>query len=88
MENKITDEQLSTIQEHQNKTNNILHQVGYLESQKHGLLHELAGVNQDIEEFKNSLEKEYGAINIDIETGTYTKIEEEKEEEEAVVSHV
>jgi hypothetical protein len=88
MENKITDEQLSTIQEHQNKTNNILHQVGYLESQKHGLLHELAGVNQDIEEFKNSLEKEYGAINIDIETGTYTKIEEKKEEEEAVVSHV
>jgi len=85
MENKITEEQLKTIQEHQNKTNNILHQVGYLESQKHGLLHELAGVNQDVEEFKNSLEKEYGAINIDIETGTYTKIEEEKE---AAVSHV
>lgn len=85
MENKITEEQLKTIQEHQNKTNNILHQVGYLESQKHGLLHELAGVNQDVEEFKNSLEKEYGAINIDIETGTYTKIEEE---EEAAVGHV
>tara|TARA_S200002703_G_scaffold37936_3_gene33230 strand:- start:17874 stop:18131 length:258 start_codon:yes stop_codon:yes gene_type:complete len=85
MENKITDEQLETIKEHQNKTNSILNQVGYLESQKHGLLHELAGVNQDIEEFKNSLEKEYGAINIDIETGTYTKIEEE---EEVAVSHV
>ena len=85
MENKITDEQLETIKEHQNKTNSILNQVGYLESQKHGLLHELAGVNQDIEEFKTSLEKEYGAINIDIETGTYTKIEEE---EEVAVSHV
>ncbi len=85
MENKIKDEQLETIKEHQNKTNSILNQVGYLESQKHGLLHELAGVNQDIEEFKNSLEKEYGAINIDIETGTYTKIEEE---EEVAVSHV
>jgi len=85
MENKITDEQLETIKEHQNKTNSILNQVGYLESQKHGLLHELAGVNQDIEEFKNSLEKEYGAINIDIETGTYTKIEEK---EEVAVGHV
>jgi hypothetical protein len=85
MENKITEEQLETIKEHQNKTNNILHQLGYLESQKHGLLHELAGVNQDVEEFKNSLEKQYGAINIDIETGTYTKIEEE---EEAAVGHV
>ena len=85
MENKITDKQLETIKEHQNKTNSILNQVGYLENQKHGLLHELAGVNQDIEEFKNSLEKEYGAINIDIETGTYTKIEEG---EEVAVSHV
>jgi hypothetical protein len=85
MENKITEEQLETIKEHQNKTNNILHQLGYLESQKHGLLHELAGVNQDVEEFKNSLEKQYGAINIDIETGTYTKIEKE---EEAAVGHV
>jgi hypothetical protein len=85
MENKITEEQLETIKEHQNKTNNILHQLGYLESQKHGLLHELAGVNQNVEEFKNSLEKQYGAINIDIETGTYTKIEEE---EEAAVGHV
>ena len=84
MKNKIKDEQLETIKEHQNKTNSILNQVGYLESQKHGLLHELAGVNQDIEEFKNSLEKEYGAINIDIETGTYTKIEEE----EVAASHV
>jgi len=82
---KIKDEQLETIKEHQNKTNSILNQVGYLESQKHGLLHELAGVNQDIEEFKNSLEKEYGAINIDIETGTYTKIEEG---EEVAASHV
>jgi len=85
MENKITDEQLETIKQHQNKTNSILNQVGYLESQKHGLLHELASVNQDIEEFKNSLEKEYGAINIDIETGTYTKIEEK---EEVAVGHV
>tara|TARA_R100000278_G_scaffold62864_2_gene50840 strand:+ start:38 stop:295 length:258 start_codon:yes stop_codon:yes gene_type:complete len=85
MENKITNEQLETIKEHQNKTNSILNQVGYLESQKHGLLHELASVNQDIEEFKNSLEKEYGAINIDIETGTYTKIEEK---EEVAVGHV
>ena len=82
---KIKDEQLETIKEHQNKTNSILNQVGYLESQKHGLLHELAGVNQDIEEFKNSLEKEFGAINIDIETGTYTKIEEG---EEVAASHV
>jgi len=83
--NKISEEHLKTIQEQQTKLNNLLNQIGYVSAQKHGLLHELAGVNQDIEEFKNSLEKEYGAINIDIETGTYTKIEEK---EEVAVGHV
>jgi hypothetical protein len=84
---KIKEEELKTIKDQQEKINSILHQLGYLESQKHGLLHELAGVNQDVEEFKNKLEEEYGAININLEDGTYTEIKEE-EEEEVAVSHV
>ena len=75
---KIKEEELKTIIEQQEKVNSILTQVGYLESQKHGLLHELAGVNQDIEEFKKVLEKEYGAVNINLEDGTYTKVEQEE----------
>ena len=81
MENKIKKEQLEKINNHQEAVNSILHQLGYLESQKHALLHELGGVNQEIEEFKNTLEEEYGAININVEDGTYTKIEEEEKEE-------
>ena len=77
---KIKEEQLEQINKHQEQVNGILHQLGYLESQKHGLLHELAGVNQDIEKFKNFLEEEYGPININVEDGTYTKIEEKEEE--------
>jgi hypothetical protein len=84
---KVKEEELKTIKDQQEKINSILHQLGYLESQKHGLLHELAGVNQDVEEFKNKLEEEYGAININLEDGTYTEIKEE-EEEEVAVSHV
>jgi hypothetical protein len=83
---KVKEEELKTIKDQQEKINSILHQLGYLESQKHGLLHELAGVNQDVEEFKSKLEKEYGAININLEDGTYTEIKEE--EEEVAVSHV
>ena len=49
---KVKEEELKTIKDQQEKINSILHQLGYLESQKHGLLHELAGVNQDVEEFK------------------------------------
>jgi hypothetical protein len=81
---KIKKEELKTIQDQQLKINSILNKVGYLESEKHGLLHELAGVNNDVEEFKNKLEKEYGAVNINLEDGTYTKVEKEKEEEVAV----
>jgi predicted nucleic acid-binding Zn-ribbon protein len=84
---KVKEEELKTIKDQQEKINSILHQLGYLESQKHGLLHELAGVNQDVEEFKSKLEEEYGAININLEDGTYTEIREE-EEEEVAVSHV
>jgi hypothetical protein len=83
---KVKEEELKTIKDQQEKINSILHQLGYLESQKHGLLHELAGVNQDVEEFKSKLEEEYGAININLEDGTYTEIKEE--EEEVAVSHV
>ena len=75
---KIKEEELKTIKEQQEKINSILHKIGYLESQKHGLLHELAGVNQEVEEFKKVLEEEYGAVNINLEDGTYAKIEEEE----------
>ena len=76
---KIKEEELKTIQEQQTKLNELVHNIGLLESQKHGLLHEIAGANKDIEEYKSVLEKEYGAININVEDGTYTKIEEDVE---------
>jgi hypothetical protein len=42
------------------------------------LLHEVAGVNKEIEEFKVELEKEYGSVNINLETGEYSKIENDE----------
>jgi hypothetical protein len=77
---KIKEEELKTIQEQQTKLNELVHNIGLLESQKHGLLHEIAGANKDIEEHKALLEKEYGAININVEDGTYTKIEKDVED--------
>ena len=76
---KIKEEQLKIIQDQQEKLNELIHNIGLLESQKHGLLHEIAKVNVDIEEYKQELEEEYGAININLEDGTYTKIEEDVE---------
>lgn len=77
--NKISKEHLETIQEQQTKLNQILNQVGYLEAQKHGLLHEFGEINKSVEDFKSILEAEYGQININVETGEYTPIEQEEE---------
>ena len=74
---KIKEKQLNKIKDQQEKLNELIHNIGLLESQKHGLLHEIAKVNVDIEEYKQKLEEEYGAININLEDGTYTKIEED-----------
>jgi vacuolar-type H+-ATPase subunit D/Vma8 len=82
---KITEDQLTKIKNQQEKLNELIHNIGLLESQKHGLLHEIAKVNVDIEEYKQELEKEYGAININLEDGTYTEIEQEEETPVAAV---
>ena len=53
---KITDEQLSTIQKQQKELNTILHEVGVIEAQKHGLLHKFGIINQEVENLKIELE--------------------------------
>lgn len=77
---KIKKEQLKKIQEQQKAINEVLAKVGYISAQKHALLHELAGLNQDVEETKAQLEEEYGAVNIDMSTGEYKEIEKEEKD--------
>ncbi len=74
VENQITKEQLTKVQDQQKELNTLLRDIGYVETQKHLLLHKQAELNNSIEEYKADLEKKYGAISIDIETGTYTEI--------------
>ena len=77
---QIKKEQLDTIIAQQKDLNALLTNIGVLESQKHGFLHQLAEVNKAIEDFKNVLQEEYGAININLEDGTYTLLEETEEQ--------
>ncbi len=72
--NKITKEELEKIVDFQNKLYKITTDIGVLETQKHAALHDLAGVNQEQEEYKKTLENKYGAINIDLNDGAYTKV--------------
>jgi hypothetical protein len=78
--NKITQYQLQTILDQQKEMSSLLNNIGLLESQKHSYLHQIADVNKRVEEFKLELQKEYGDININIQDGSYTFIENSKEE--------
>jgi hypothetical protein len=78
---KIKEEELKLIKEQQKNLGKLVNDIGLLETQKHGLLHEIAVVNKDIRDYKEILEKEYGSINVDIETGEYTKVEPNVEDQ-------
>ena len=79
---QITKEQLEKITEQQKSLQGLLTNIGVLESQKHGFLHQIADVNREIEDFKSALQEEYGPININLEDGTYTQLEATTDKEE------
>jgi hypothetical protein len=74
---QITQEQLEIVTSHQKELGGLLYKIGALETQKHALLHQVAEVNKKSEEFKLELEKQYGAINIDLSDGSYAEIDQE-----------
>jgi len=75
----ITEEQLKSIKNSQSKINEILLNVGFLESKKNELLNSHLESLKEMEVIKSELEKEYGSININLEDGTFTPTELDKE---------
>jgi|TARA_R100000149_G_scaffold54170_1_gene23606 hypothetical protein len=80
--NKITTEELEKAKKQQVDLQNILLEIGLVESRKHALLHQIAQINSDTEEFKKELETKYGHVNINLEDGTYTEIENEEDKKD------
>lgn len=81
VKNYIKAEQLEKIRGQQKDLNSLLTNIGLLESQKHGLLHQIADTNRSVEEFKVELQKEYGDININVEDGSYSFLEQKPQED-------
>ncbi len=77
---KIKEEELKLIKEQQKNLSKLVNEIGLIETQKHGLLHEIAVVNKDIRDYKEVLESSYGPINVDLETGEYTNVEKDVED--------
>ena len=74
---KVTKAELEKIQQQQNKVNSILMELGYLDSRKHALLHELADANVIVDNTKKELQDKYGHINIDLTTGEWKRNEDD-----------
>jgi len=79
---KIKDEQLKELQELIGKINQGQIQIGQLETQKHTLLHQLSEIQQELQKFQETLEKEYGKVSINIQDGSYEAIEDEPNKED------
>ena len=82
MENKITKEELEQASQQQEDLQKVILDIGVIETKKHAMLHKIADINTDIEELKKVLEEKYGHVNINLEDGTYTEVENEEDKKD------
>ena len=78
---KIKEAQLKLVNEQQTKLNSYLKNIGILESQKMNIHTSIKELSAEIDITKKELEEEYGSININLEDGSFTDIEKEKDAE-------
>lgn len=74
---RIEDKELEIIREQQTKLSQIKQDLGTLEIRKNEVINVFLDVNKEVEETKAKLEKKYGRVNINLDDGTYSEIEEE-----------
>ena len=79
---KITDEQLQKVQSIVNTLNRAQLELGMLETKKHNMLHNVQTVQDQLTVLQSEFEKEYGTVNINIQTGEidYTDGKADKED--------
>ena len=66
---KITDEQLEKVQELVNSINRAQMEIGSNEVKKHGLMHQVSGVQEKLNEVQAELKEQYGTVDININDG-------------------
>ena len=67
---KITDEQLNKVQTSVNNLNRLQLEIGSIEVKKHELMHQIAGLRDELTVLQGEFEKEYGTFDINIQDGT------------------
>jgi hypothetical protein len=80
MAKKIKKEELTKLQDLVKNYNQHQLKIGELEIEKHGLLHSVSIVQQNLQKFQEELRGVYGDVSIDINDGKVTKNELSKED--------
>jgi len=65
----VSETHLTNLQRLVNSVNTLQYNIGKLEQQKHTLLHNLSVTQDRIGLFQDTLEKEYGTFDVNIEDG-------------------
>ena len=66
---KITDEQLKKVQDTVNGINRSQLEIGSIELRKHEMMHNIAGLRDELTLLQGEFEKEYGTFDINIQDG-------------------
>jgi hypothetical protein len=81
---KLNQEELNLVQEFNNKSNQIIFEIGKLDVSKNNLLQVLKELNDSFKIELDNLASKYGDCNIDINTGEITKKETDNVENKDV----
>jgi len=74
---EIKKEELTELQDLVKNFNQHQLKLGELEIEKHQILHGASKVKEDLQKFQDGLREEYGDITININDGSFEKIENE-----------
>ena len=66
---KVTDEQLKKVQDAINNINRTQLELGSIEIKKHELMHNIAGLRDELTLLQGEFEKDYGTFDINIQDG-------------------
>ena len=67
---KITAEQLKKVQDTINNLNRSQLEIGSMELKKHEMMHQIAGLRDELTLLQGEFEKDYGTFDINIQDGT------------------
>ncbi len=75
---KITEKQLTKVQDTVNGINRAQLEIGSMELRKHEMMHNISGLRDELSKLQKEFEKEYGTFDINIQDGTINYEEDVK----------